>query len=847
MRRLAEVLAFAPPDQCQRKPRLTQEGRQDDSSRRSDVRHSWYDKGLGVRRTEADGNRVSTTIGRHVWARATELRWRSMEMFRKCIVFLSFLLTLYPAVVGQPEYSIARIWNEQLLEAIRNDFARPTIHARNLFHTSIAVWDAWAAYDPLALNYLHPEKARASDISEARKATISYASYRILRFRFVNSPGAEESLTAFDAQMAELGYDVEFADTVGASPAALGHRIAAAVLAFGTADGSNEEGGFENTFYEPLNPPLVPVLPGNPDILDPNRWQPLALDVFIDQAVNVFLFGVPAFLSPEWGQVTPFALTENELTIYQENGNRYLLYRDPGPPPMIGGDGDGLYRSGIDQVLEWSGLLDPTDGVMIDISPNARGNNTLRTNDGHGYEVNPKTGLPYVPEIVPAGDYFRVLAEFWADGPDSETPPGHWFTIANYVSDHPQLHKRIAGAGPIVNNLEWDVKIYLALAGAVHDSAVAAWGAKGWYDYVRPISSIRYLSGYGQSSDPDGPSYHPNGIHLRPGWVEVISEESVAEGERHAHLAGIRNRNVGRIAVRAWRGPDFIAEPSTDTAGVGWILGENWWPYQRPSFVTPPFAGYVSGHSTFSRAAAELLTLFTGDPFFPGGQGEFFAPQNEFLVFEDGPSVDITLRWATYRDASDETSISRIYGGIHPTADDIPGRLMGADIGPAAFFLAAKYFGPFSTIDLESAAFWQIGRRLYVSAQGSFPTGLYGEGDVFNLSQGVELTLIDNQGKRIPLNFSAGECVGQRDGSIRCADDSSSARGHFRDSYSSSTVRFRVLAGEDQLVQFNLNIIDSSTLGTNEGPFRLNIKTGDVERTGKSAPCASQLGVLYCR
>ena len=131
MRRLAEVLAFAPPDQCQRKPRLTQEGRQDDSSRRSDVRHSWYDKGLGVRRTEADGNRVSTTIGRHVWARATELRWRSMEIFRKCIVFLSFLLTLYPAVVGQPEYSIARIWNEQLLEAIRNDFARPTIHARN--------------------------------------------------------------------------------------------------------------------------------------------------------------------------------------------------------------------------------------------------------------------------------------------------------------------------------------------------------------------------------------------------------------------------------------------------------------------------------------------------------------------------------------------------------------------------------------------------------------------------------------------------------------------------------------------------------------------------------------------
>ena len=42
-------------------------------------------------------------------------------------------------------------------------------------------------------------------------------------------------------------------------------------------------------------------------------------------------------------------------------------------------------------------------------------------------------------------------------------------------------------------------------------------------------------------------------------------------------------------------------------------------PHQEAvEFVTPPFAGYISGHSTFSRAAAEVLTLLTGDPFFPG-------------------------------------------------------------------------------------------------------------------------------------------------------------------------------------------------------------------------------------
>ena len=57
--------------------------------------------------------------------------------------------------------------------------------------------------------------------------------------------------------------------------------------------------------------------------------------------------------------------------------------------------------------------------------------------------MNPKTGMPYESQIVPRGDYTRVLAEFWADGPDSETPPGHWFTILNYVNDSEFTVKKI--------------------------------------------------------------------------------------------------------------------------------------------------------------------------------------------------------------------------------------------------------------------------------------------------------------------------------------------------------------------------------------------------------------------
>jgi hypothetical protein len=282
-----------------------------------------------------------------------------------------------------------------------------------------------------------------------------------------------------------------------------------------------------------------------------------------------------------------------------------------------------------------------------------------------------------------------VLAEFWADGPNSETPPGHWFVIANYVSDHPQTVKRIAGSGPLLGDLEWDVKLYFALGGAMHDAAVSAWCVKGWYDYIRSVSALRYLAGLGQSTDPARPSYNPEGIELKPGLIEVVTAATTAPGQRHAHLAG----HEGKIALYAWRGPDFVNVPASDVAGVGWMLAENWWPYQRPTFVTPPFAGYVSGHSTFSRAAATVLTQLTGSEFFPGGLGEFQCPRNEFLVFEDGPSVDVTLQWATYYDASDQTSLSRIWGGIHPPADDIAGRYIGQKVGDRSVALALSYFG----------------------------------------------------------------------------------------------------------------------------------------------------------
>ncbi len=97
-------------------------------------------------------------------------------------------------------------------------------------------------------------------------------------------------------------------------------------------------------------------------------------------------------------------------------------------------------------------------------------------------------------------------------------------------------------------------------------------------------------------------------------------------------------------------------------------------------------------HAHLTEAAAEILAALTGSEYFPGGMSGFEITANEFLVFEQGPSVNMTLQWATYRDASDQCSLSRIWGGIHPPADDIPGRLIGEQIGLDAFALASQYF-----------------------------------------------------------------------------------------------------------------------------------------------------------
>jgi hypothetical protein len=508
--------------------------------------------------------------------------------------------------------------------------------------------------------------------------------------------------------MISLGYDPTFtsADYVGGTPAELGNFIAAELQAFGMSDGSNMANDHNNQYFDEANPDMYTEDPGNPTMVDPNKWQPLTVEAFIDQNGNP-LPNSPEALGVEWGNVVPFSCTDEQKTVTVDGDDTWVTYFDNnvGPPQLDVNEPSGLdsfFKWGHLMVPVWQSHLDPSDGVYIDASPLSMGNvdpadfpHTLEeyqafynfydgnTYADQGHALNPYTNLPYEPQMVPRGDFSRVLAEFWADGPNSETPPGHWFTLLNYVSDHPAFEKKWGGNGPILDDLEWDVRSYFAMGGGMHDAAICAWGLKGRYNSVRPISAIRWMGDQGQCTDSNLPHYSPAGLPLIPGYVELVQAGDP--------LAGPNNENQNKIKLYTWKGHEFINDPNEDVAGVGWVLAENWWPYQRPTFVTPPFPGYISGHSTYSRTAAELMNYITGDEYFPGGLGVFNADQNEYLVFEDGPSIGFELRWATYEDAANQSGLSRIWGGIHPPFDDIPGREMGIILGEQVFDHAEQF------------------------------------------------------------------------------------------------------------------------------------------------------------
>ena len=660
----------------------------------------------------------------------------TVSFFR--VVAATVAAAMFCAPAAQAVFSAAREWTEQTLAAIRINLPNPPAHARNLHHVAVAMYDAWAAYDTTAVGYIYSEKISPlpADIEAARREAISYAAYRVLRARFVTPvpapAGAAATSASIDAKLTALGYSTATAQGAlipgSTAPAEVGKRIGQAILTWGATDGfaltayphaydatvnpnmltarAMSVLGNNGEFPSQANMPLgvgVPLIANSAQNYsadtDPNFWQPLALSASVSQNGIPTPGGIQSYVGVQCLAVTPFSLTRTDpLRPWIDLGGPSRL-STPGNPSAT----DAGYKAAALDVLRKSAKLN--DPTLIDISPKGFGNNPLGADTGTGYPVNPVTGLPYTPNFVKLGDFARVIAEFWADGPNSETPPGHWHVLANEVSDDPFTVKKIRGTGPIVNDLEWDVKTYFALAGAVHDAACACWSNKRVYSGPRPITMIRYMGTMGQSSDPGGPSYHTQGLPLEAGVVEVITAASSDIGQRHEQIWNLFTNayesgsfHIGDIAVYSYPGegrnepaPALPPVPATTLNSVRWMLAKDWLPFQRKTFNTPAFPGYVSGHSTFSRSAAEVLTLLTGSPSFPGGFHHHTVAANTMQI-DLGPSAGVDLQWNTYYDGADQAGQSRRWGGIHPSEDDYPARALGSQVGKSAFALAEKYW-----------------------------------------------------------------------------------------------------------------------------------------------------------
>jgi hypothetical protein len=232
------------------------------------------------------------------------------------------------------------------------------------------------------------------------------------------------------------------------------------------------------------------------------------------------------------------------------------------------------------------------------------------------YEQQAREVLDYSANLT---ERQKVIVEYWADGPNSEQPPGHWCLFGQYVARRDQL------------GLDGEVKLCFALTNALMDAGIIAWDAKRMYDSVRPITAIRHLF----------------------------------KGQR----------------VRAWAGP---------YQGTMEIDGADWQPYQIPTFVTPAFPEFISGHSTFSAAGAEVLFCFTESDAFGASvtKAAGSSPAEPGLV----PAEDVTLSWATFTEAADEAGMSRRWGGIHFKEGDRVGRRLGRVVGRLAWYKALQYF-----------------------------------------------------------------------------------------------------------------------------------------------------------
>jgi|CXWL01.1.fsa_nt_gi hypothetical protein len=196
------------------------------------------------------------------------------------------------------------------------------------------------------------------------------------------------------------------------------------------------------------------------------------------------------------------------------------------------------------------------------------------------------------------------------------------------------------------NDLDADMKLFFTIANTAFDAFIACWDSKRFHDTSRPWTLIRH---YYQGQQIEG-----------------------------------------------YLGP---------CKGFGVIPAERWFPYSPPIFVTPPFPGYPSGHSTVSGACSRMLELITGSDHFgavehhrAGKWTEADCPPSSMQSRDGKPAVDapdsadVILNLPTFSATAEMAGISRIMGGYHIQSDNIVGLAMGRRLAESTWATFLAYF-----------------------------------------------------------------------------------------------------------------------------------------------------------
>ena len=312
-------------------------------------------------------------------------------------------------------------WNDVTLDAIRAVKPGPPMTARALAVVSTCVYDAWAAYDHKAVGTQFGgtlrRPSKEQKSEELKSKAIAFAAFRALSDLYPSQ------VSVFQAHMASLGYDHTDASTDPSTASGIGNLTANAVLAFRHNDGSNQLGtmtpsGIPYADYTGYAPANPAIVASLPTPLSAIVAPGRWSPLTFPNASGVLV--TPGFIAPHWGQVTPFALS-------------FGAEMRPVPPAPWNSAG---MLTQIDELIRISANLD---------------------------------------------DRQKVIAEYWADGPSSELPPGHWNTFAQVVAERDR------------HGVDDDAKLFFALNNAMLDASISTWEAKEFYDYWRPITAIRYF------------------------------------------------------------------------------------------------------------------------------------------------------------------------------------------------------------------------------------------------------------------------------------------------------------------------------------------------------------------